>query len=264
MVSDGLMLSGLYPLGVHAWRKLKGEPVGSMKSALAEWAMALAVSALRPAGFLPLPGANATGPRPIVMLHGYAMNRANFVVLARRLAAAGLGPIFGFEYWTLGRVAAGARQLGWFIDRVREATGADEVDIVGHSMGGVVARYYLTFGGGDRHVNRLITLGSPHFGTDVSAVSIGHASRELLARSQLITRLAASPMLQHARVTTILSESDVLVPASKQPSLAGAERIVYPDLGHVSLLGSRRVAAAIIERLTEPAQAATSTTQLGA
>ncbi len=264
MVSDGLMLSGLYPLGVHAWRALKGERVGSTRVALAEWAMALAVSALRPAGFLPLPGARAKGPRPIVMLHGYAMNRANFVVLARRLAAAGLGPIFGFEYWTLGRVAAGARQLGWFIDQVREATGAGEVDIVGHSMGGVVARYYLTFGGGDPYVHRLITLGSPHFGTDVSAVGIGHASRELILGSKLVTRLAASPPLAHARVTTILSEADVLVPAAKQPAIAGAERITYPDLGHVSLLGSRRVAHAIIERFSEPAVAATDSTRIGA
>jgi pimeloyl-ACP methyl ester carboxylesterase len=264
MVSDGMMLSGLYPLGVHAWRALKGERIGSIRVALAEWAMAVAVSALRPVGFLPLPGARAKGPRPIIVLHGYAMNRANFVVLARRLAAAGLGPIFGFEYWTLGRVAAGARQLGWFVDQVREATGADEVDIIGHSMGGVVARYYLAFGGGDPHVHRLITLGSPHFGTDVSAVGIGHASRELILGSKLVTRLAASPLLTHARVTTILSEADVLVPAAKQPAIAGAERIVYPDLGHVALLGSRRVAAAIIERLSAPAEAATSKTQLGA
>jgi pimeloyl-ACP methyl ester carboxylesterase len=264
MVSDGLMLSGLYPLGVHAWRALKGERVGSTRVALAEWAMALAVSALRPAGFLPLPGARARGPRPIIMLHGYAMNRANFVVLARRLAAAGLGPIFGFEYWTLGRVAAGARQLGWFIDQVREATGADEVDLVGHSMGGVVARYYLAFGGGDPHVHRLITLGSPHFGTDVSAVGIGHASRELILGSQLVTRLAASPLLSHARVTTILSEADVLVPAAKQPPIAGAERITYPDLGHVALLGSRRVAAAIIERLSERTATARDKTRIGA
>jgi pimeloyl-ACP methyl ester carboxylesterase len=264
MVSDALMLSGLYPLGVHAWRALKGERVGSARVALAEWAMALAVSALRPTGFLPLPGARAKGPRPIIVLHGYAMNRANFAVLAHRLAAAGLGPIFGFEYWTLGRVAAGARQLGWFIDQVREATGAAEVDLVGHSMGGVVARYYLAFGGGDPHVHRLITLGSPHFGTDVSAVGIGHASRELILGSQLVTRLAASAALQHARVTTILSESDVLVPAAKQPPIAGAERIVYPDLGHVSLLGSRRVAAAIIERLSEPVAVAIDKTRIGA
>jgi len=101
------------------------------------------------------------GPRPIILLHGYAMNRANFFTLAYRLRAAGLGPVFGFEYWTLGRIAAGARQLGWFVDEVRAETGATEVDVIGHSMGGVVARYYVTFAGGDPFVKNVITLGSP-------------------------------------------------------------------------------------------------------
>jgi pimeloyl-ACP methyl ester carboxylesterase len=250
MVSDGLMMSGLYPLAVHAWRAARGEhTANALRVALAEWGMALAVSALRPIGFWPLPGATTRGPRPIIVLHGYAMNRANFVVLARRLAAAGLGPIYGFEYWTLGRVAAGARQLGWFVDQVREATGAAEVDLVGHSMGGVVARYYVAFGDGDAKVRNLVTLGSPHAGTDVSAVGIGHASRELIVGSQLVQRLGSSPAPSHAKLVTILSEADVLVPAAAQPPIVGAERIVYPDLGHVALLGSRRVARDIVERL---------------
>jgi pimeloyl-ACP methyl ester carboxylesterase len=249
-VSDLMMLTGLYPLAVHAWRAARGErPPKAVRIALAEWGMAAALSALRPTGFWPLPGATTRGPRPIIVLHGYAMNRANFVVLARRLAAAGLGPIVGFEYWTLGRIAAGARQLGWFVDQVRATTGAAEVDIIGHSMGGVVARYYVTLGGGDRSVHRLITLGSPHAGTDVSAVGIGHASRELLFGSKLVTRIATAPAPEHAKITTILSDADALVPAAKQPAIAGAERIVYPDLGHVALLGSRRVANAIVERL---------------
>ena len=250
MVSDALMFTGVYPLVPHALRVFQGErPAHAGRIALAEWGMAMAMSAARPAGFLPLPGARTHGPRPIIVLHGYAMNRANFVPLAFRLAKAGLGPIFGFEYWTLGRTAAGARQLGWFVDQVRAATGAREVDLIGHSMGGVVARYYVALGGGDAKVHHLVTLGSPHAGTDVSRVGIGHPTRELVIGSQLLMRLAASPAPQHARITTILSTADALVPAARQPDVAGAERIVYDDLGHVALLGSRRVARDIIERL---------------
>jgi len=249
-VSHALMFSGFYPLVPHAWRAMRGDgPQKALKIALAEWGMSAAISAARPAGFLPLPGARNRGPRPVILLHGYAMNRANFVLLASRLARAGLGPIVGFEYWTLGRTAAGARQLAWFVDQVREVTGAGEVDLVGHSMGGVVGRYYVTLGGGDGAVANLVTLGSPHAGTDVSAVGIGHPTRELLFGSKLMTRLHHAPPPQHARITTILSRADALVPADRQPLVAGAERIVYDDLGHVALLGSRRVAQVIIERL---------------
>jgi pimeloyl-ACP methyl ester carboxylesterase len=250
VASTAMMLSGLYPLLPHAWRSIKGpRPTRPVRIALAEWGMSALVSATRPAGFLALPGAQVRGPRPVIVLHGYAMNRANFVVLASRLARAGLGPIVGFEYWTLGRTAAGARQLGWFVDQVRETTGAAEVDLIGHSMGGVVGRYYITLAGGDRFVKNLVTIGSPHWGTDVSAIGVGHPTRELLFGSKLVARLTAAPPPEHARLTTILSQADALVPAESQPEIAGAERIVYDDLGHVALLGSRRVAQAIIDRL---------------
>ncbi len=244
------MFSGLYPLVPHAIRALRGQ-LGErpVRAALTEWGMSIAVSAARPMGFLPLPGVSRCGPRPVIVLHGYAMNRANFLPLGYRLARAGLGPVFGFEYWTLGRIAAAAKQLGWFVDQVRTATGATEVDLIGHSMGGVVARYYVTLAGGDDAVNRLITLGSPHAGSDASGYGIGHPARELVLGSELFTQLAAAPPPNHAKITLIWSRGDALVPGAQQTAFPGAEVIMYDDLGHVALLGSRRVAGEIISRL---------------
>jgi len=254
-VTQALMFTGMYPLVPHAFRafqkRKKQHDLGTspMRVALTEWGISAALSAIRPAGFLRLPGAGGKGPRPVILLHGYAMNRANFVPLAYRLARAELGPIFGFEYWTLGRVAAGARQLGWFVDEVREATGADEVDLVGHSMGGVVARYYVTLAGGDPYVRNLVTLGSPHAGTDASRLGIGHPTRELLLGSKLVERLAAASPPRHTKVTVIWSRADALVPGTWQTPPPGSEVILYDDLGHVAMLGSRRVAAEVIQRL---------------
>jgi pimeloyl-ACP methyl ester carboxylesterase len=244
-VSDAMMLTGLYPLLPHAVRRRP-----PIKAALVEWGCAIGVSALRPVGFLPLPGARGKGPRPVIVLHGYAMNRANFVPLAFRLARAGLGPIVGFEYWTLGRTGAAARQLGQFVDQVRETTGAQRVDVIGHSMGGVVARYYVTLAGGDGVVANLVTLGSPHYGTDVSRVGIGHPTKELFVGSKLLHRLFTAPPPSRTRVTVVWSRADALVPADRQPPVPGAEHVVYDDLGHIALLGSRRVAGEIIARLT--------------
>jgi pimeloyl-ACP methyl ester carboxylesterase len=265
-VSQAMMFSGLYPLLPHLLRAVQdrrvrepaapGRPdprrhIGSLRTALTEWGMSMAVSAVRPVGFFPLPGARQRGPRPIIVIHGYAMNRANFVPLAYRLARVGLGPIVGFEYWTLGRVAAGARQLAWFVEHVQAVTGAPQVDIIGHSMGGVVGRYYVQLLGGDGAVANLVTIGTPHIGTDVSEFGVGHPTRELLVGSTLLQRLAYAPPPQDTRVTMIFSHADALVPASTQEALEipRAERIVYDDLGHVALLGSRRVAREIIKRL---------------
>jgi pimeloyl-ACP methyl ester carboxylesterase len=254
-VSQALTLSGLYPFVPHAYRALQQHRLGArpVRSAAIEWGVAAALCAARPAGFLPLPGSRTQGPRPVIVLHGYAMNRANFVPLAYRLHKAGLGPIVGFEYWTLGRVAAGARQLGWFVDQIRAATGAAQVDVIGHSMGGVVGRYYVSLAGGDGTVANLVTIGSPHAGTDASKLGIGHPTRELLLGSKLCARLARSPPPVHTRMTWIWSHADALVPggwqAQAEARAAGADVIMFDDLGHVAMLGSRRVAAAIIERL---------------
>jgi pimeloyl-ACP methyl ester carboxylesterase len=251
--SDALMMTGLYPALPHAFRALSRHDLGERpwRAALVEWGLSALLSVVRPAGFLPLPGARSHGPRPIIVLHGYAMNRANFLPLAFRLARAGLGPIFGFEYWTLGRTAAAAKQLGWFIDEVRAATGAACVDVIGHSMGGVVGRYYVSLAGGDGIVRNLVTLGSPHTGTEMSKIGLGHPARELVFGSVLLTRLAAAPPPGRTRVTVVWSRGDALVPGARQLAFPGGEVIMYPDLGHVALLGSRRVARALIARLSD-------------
>jgi triacylglycerol esterase/lipase EstA (alpha/beta hydrolase family) len=255
-ISNALMLTGLYPGLPHVWRALSRHDLGDrpLRAALAEWGLSNLLSLARPLGFLPLPGARTHGPRPIVVLHGYAQNRANFLPLACRLSRAGLGPIIGFEYWTLGRTAAAARQLGWFVDEVRAATGAAQVDVIGHSMGGVVGRYYVSLAGGDGVVKHLVTLGSPHTGTEISAIGLGHPTRELVLGSALVTRLAAAPLPVHTRVTVVWSRGDALVPGARQLAFPGAEVIIYPDLGHVALLGSRRVARALIARLSGTAE----------
>jgi hypothetical protein len=259
-VSNALMFTGVYPGVPHAWRALSGHDLGDhpVRTALVEWGASVALSAARPLGFLPLPGTRNRGPRPILVLHGYAMNRANFLPLALRIARAGLGPVLGFEYWTLGRTAAAARQLGWFIDEVCAATGAAEVDVIGHSMGGMVGRYYVSLAGGDGVVRNLITIGSPHTGTEISRVGIGHPTRELVLGSPLLTRLAAAPPPVRTRVTAVWSRGDALVPGARQLALPGAEVVMFSDLGHVALLGSRRVARVVIDRLSgrAPASAA--------
>src|SRR5882757_2992535 len=79
-ISDAMMFTGLYPALPHAWRALARHDLGERpwRTALTEWGWSALFSAARPAGFLPLPGARTHGPRPIIVLHGYAQNRANF------------------------------------------------------------------------------------------------------------------------------------------------------------------------------------------
>ena len=84
----------------------------------------------------------------------------------------------------------------------------------------------------------------------VSRIGVGHATRELFLGSKLVTRLAAAPPPEHTKITTIWSRADALVPGARQKPIPGAEVIMYDDLGHVTLLGSKRVADEIISRLS--------------
>jgi triacylglycerol lipase len=255
-VGSAAMITGVYPVVPHIGmmvsraRKSRASPAKQARVLAREWALAVAMSAARPTGFFHLP-VGGQGPRPIVMVHGYAMGRAGFLPLACRLAAAKLGPIAGFEYWTLGRTADAARALAAFCDEVRVATGAAEIDLIGHSMGGVVGRYYVQLGGGDGKVRNLITLGSPHHGTDVSAVGIGRPAKELFFGSILLQRLEAAPLPRNTKITVIWSRSDALVPGARQARLPGVAEIVYDDLGHLGLLADARVGGEIIARLRE-------------
>jgi pimeloyl-ACP methyl ester carboxylesterase len=256
-VGGTAMITGLYPLVPHAGmlaaraRTRRGLPPGQLRSLLAEWAASMAVTAARPIGFLGLPVTlrQRRGPRPVILIHGYAMNRANFLPLARRLVGAGLGPLVGFEYWTLGSTSAAARRLGRFVEQVCEATGAEQVDLVGHSMGGVVGRYYLTLGEGAARVRNLVTIGSPHGGTESSMFGFGRPTSELMPGSNTLQRLEAARFPPGCAVTAIWSRSDALVTGARSARLRGVDEIVYEDLGHVSMLFSRRVAADVIERL---------------
>src|SRR5207245_1510703 len=105
---------------------------------------------------------------PVVLLHGYAQHPANFLWLARRLERDGWRHLYAVAHTPVGGdIERSARRLGETLDRVRRASGASRVDIVAHSMGGLVARAYIRARGHASGVGRLITLGTPHQGTEI-------------------------------------------------------------------------------------------------
>jgi triacylglycerol lipase len=87
---------------------------------------------------------------PILLIHGLVDNRSIFALLRRHLRRRGFGRVWTMNYriWTTDLRAA-ARELGASIDAVCEQTGYERIHVIGHSMGGLVARYYVQRLGGD-------------------------------------------------------------------------------------------------------------------
>ncbi|MGW0737104.1 esterase/lipase family protein [Streptomyces sp. NPDC002851] len=125
-------------------------------------------------------------PRPVVLLHGTAGNRFNsWGMLSPYLKRQGYcvfapnyGGPSGSPFQATGPIPASARQVAGYVDRVLKATGARQVDIVGHSQGGgPTPRWYLRFEGGTdardperNKVHSLVALAPSNHGADVSGV----------------------------------------------------------------------------------------------
>ena len=195
---------------------------------------------------------SARGKRhPVVLLHGFAMNRTNWIFLGRRLAKRGIGPLYGTSYFSPQSVRRSAEQLKRFVDRVRAREKCGRIDIVAHSLGGVVARYYIERLGGDEHVGRLVTIGSPHNGTVIARLgALFPSARETLSNSAFYAELGPLSPRENISFTSVWSRADAIIEPPESSSIApvGEDR-VFENLGHLSLLLSPRVVEAVVERL---------------
>ncbi|GGW33287.1 esterase/lipase family protein [Streptomyces griseoloalbus] len=145
---------------------------------------------------LPAPGGTAQLPPeakpPVVLLHGFIDNRSVFLLLRRSLTQHGRHQIESLNYSPLTcDVRIAAELLGRHIEQVCERTGSRQVDVVGHSLGGLIARYYVQRLGGDTRVRTLVTLGTPHSGTRVAPLANAHPIvRQMRPGSAVLEELA--------------------------------------------------------------------------
>jgi triacylglycerol esterase/lipase EstA (alpha/beta hydrolase family) len=120
-------------------------------------------------------------PRPVILVHGtFADMSDSWQALSPLLANHGYC-VFALNYgsyegsgevgiYATGDIAQSAEQLGGFVTRVLSATGASKVDLVGHSQGGMMPRYYMRFLGGSQYVHTLVGLSPSNHGTTLDGL----------------------------------------------------------------------------------------------
>ena len=182
-------------------------------------------------------------PRPLLLVHGYSCSRGVWWLTRRRLEAAGhtvatvsLAP----PYTSIGKLVP---QLGERIEKVCQATGADRVVLVAHSMGGLVCRSYLARHGSDR-VERLITIASPHSGSELARIGIGQNAREMEPGSRWLKDLGQAGLPVPA--VAIRTAHDNFVMPQDNQRLPGAIDVALEAIGHLAVLFSRRTTIELI------------------
>jgi pimeloyl-ACP methyl ester carboxylesterase len=200
-------------------------------------------------------GRPAPGRRPVVLVHGYMMRGGVMWLIKRRLKRAGWGQVYLFNYSPPWRdIAHFARQLEGFISSLVPDSEA-KVDIVAHSMGGLVSRYYINLLGGWRRVAHLVTLGAPHGGSMLWSFTIWASGRQMRPQSPLLKQLAEGDhRLREVAVTSIYGDFDELVipEESLVLPLPGVVNSKVNGVGHVGLLFDRKVYQLIEQALSIP------------
>jgi triacylglycerol lipase len=194
---------------------------------------------------------------PILLVHGIIDNHAIFTVMEYALRRRGFRNLSSYDYGLLTQnIPRAAARLGEAIEELTAATGYERVHIIGHSLGGLIARYYVQRLEGDRHVHTLVTLGTPHQGTQLAwAAPLLPLIRQLTPTSAVIQELAQPAPGCRTRFIAFYSDIDHLIVPS------GNARLDHPDLnvqnipvrgvGHLSMPNNGRIAFTIAQALRE-------------
>jgi triacylglycerol lipase len=188
----------------------------------------------------------APSGRPVLLIHGYLATRGSLHLLERNLSQRGhvvmsykLGPI------NLGDIRDSAGLIARKVESIVAQTGVTHVDIVGHSMGGLVGLYYLKRLGGRHRVRRLVLLGTPARGTwsalfGLITAPLGLASLQLLPGSPFLRDLEEMPLPEGVDVVSIGAERDWLAPLGT--TVLKGVRHISVATGHSGLLVEEDVA----------------------
>jgi pimeloyl-ACP methyl ester carboxylesterase len=217
-----------------------------------------------PQRFVLVPDAGDRETTAVVFVHGFLAAGAVFDPMRREVERRLGLPTVDFTYAPTASFEQVAERLARVVARAaelvpRRSPGGDEhgprVDLVGHSLGGLLARWYLQELGGARNVRRLVTLATPHGGTRTARIAPVALGRALRPDSDVVRRLKEGRHRAGAvRHVAIVAGGDLMVtPPESAAALEDAEVIWIDGLGHNEMLFDRRVHAHVVRALAGPA-----------
>ena len=193
---------------------------------------------------------------PVVLVHGFLGTRGTMLPLTRRFQADGR-VVFSYAYGTfnLGSIRRSAEDLNNHLRSICEKLDVERLDVVGFSMGGLIALHAIKFLSGDRYVRNLVMMGSPLRGTWASLAGVATVGAispsvwQILPGSPFLENLLSAPVPENVRIRQVHAISDAFCPAPGP--IAGVTERDYVMLpgGHSSLVVAEPFYRACIEFL---------------
>ncbi len=192
----------------------------------------------------------ADGHPPLVFVHGLGGGRGDFLLMASYLWLHGRKRRYAIEFQAGRSIDEKAAALAELVRDVVQATGEPTVDIVAHSLGGVIVRLALAEHEIAPLVHAALMLGSPHQGTYPARYASTRTTLDLRPDSPLVQRLAAARWPSNVRGVSFWSRNDIVVLPPESAALAGTAQIEVTPFTHLSYLVDPRSWALVRRELS--------------
>jgi triacylglycerol esterase/lipase EstA (alpha/beta hydrolase family) len=193
--------------------------------------------------------------RPVVVVHGIWDDARSIAPLLRGLGRHGMAKLSAIALdppWGTASIESLAEQLARFVERARAQHAAEAVDIVGFSMGALVARTYLQLLGGHAHVRSFVSISGPHRGTLTAYALPLLGVRQMRPGSALLRALGDDVShLSQVAVHCLYTPFDSMILPSESSVLRGARSVHrLPVALHRLMIHDRRVHALVAQLLS--------------
>jgi triacylglycerol esterase/lipase EstA (alpha/beta hydrolase family) len=226
-------------------------------------AVAAATGVLAPArSWAQTPAPDAAPRVPVLLVPGWLDDAEELAPVRARLLEDGWPAelVSGVTFTDpVGSNAVNAFQVARAVDALRTRTGADRIDVVAHSMGGLAVREYLRAWGDGAGVRRAVYLGTPHRGTLTATLAWGESAREMVPGSDFLDRLNGHGIPSGLEVLAIRTPVDLNVVPSSSAMLPGARNVEICCPSHHGLLSDEQTLDEVVaflghgaERLSQP------------
>lgn len=197
-----------------------------------------------------LPPGQKADKTPVLFIHGYLHSSAAWHFMRKRLEKEGIRTYTIDLGSPLNSISNFAQKVKQKVERIAKESGRNDILLVGHSMGGLVASEYATSLAPTGTVKGVITLGSPLQGTKIAPIGFGPCVRDMHYRSSFVIKLADKICkATHINFFNFGSKIDLIVHPSSSMLLTDSQHVKshkFDTCGHLSFLYSPTVANSIL------------------